>query len=190
MSDQIADYFVHPNAIVASTQIGPRTRVWAFANVQKEVVIGADCNICDHCFVENHVVIGDRVTIKNGVSLWDGMIVQDDVFIGPNAVFTNDVYPRSKVYLHDPVKTVLEQGCSIGANSVIVAGHSIGRYAMIGAGAVVTKSVPAYTLWFGNPAKFVAFICKCAKRLSFKGNEATCECGLAYELRDGLVVPL
>lgn len=189
MSESKPEYHVHPNALVASTQIGPRTRIWAFSNVQQDVVIGADCNICDHCFVENHVTIGDRVTIKNGVTLWDGMTVEDDVFIGPNAVFTNDVYPRSKVYLHEPVRTRLEQGCSIGANSVIVAGHDIGRYAMIGAGAVVTKSVPAYTLWFGNPARFVAYICKCAQRLSFTGDKATCECGLKYELRNGLAVP-
>ncbi|HVP06303.1 MAG TPA: acyltransferase [Candidatus Acidoferrum sp.] len=190
------DFFVHPNALVASERIGKGTRIWAFANVQKEAIIGADVNICDHCFVENHVVIGDRVTVKNGVSLWDGMTIEDDVFIGPNAVFTNDIYPRSKVYHESVDRTLLKQGCTIGANAVVVAGHTIGKWAMIGAGAVVTKNVPDFTLWFGNPAVFVACICRCANRLEFvrsfdsTASTARCSCGLAYRLVGGSVIPI
>lgn len=189
------EFFVHPNALVASGTIGKGTRIWAFANVQKDAVIGAEVNICDHCFVENNVTIGDRVTVKNGVSLWDGMTIEHDVFIGPNAVFTNDVYPRSKVYHPEPVKTLLREGCTIGANAVVVAGNTIGRWAMIGAGAVVTKSIPDFTLWFGNPAEFVAYICRCAKRLEFSDEPvgrhpfALCNCGLKYHLVEGKVVP-
>ncbi|MEW6049779.1 MAG: acyltransferase [Candidatus Zixiibacteriota bacterium] len=191
MNDRL--YFVHPNALVATDRIGKGSRVWAFANVQKDVVIGEDCNICDHCFVESRVTIGNRVTVKNGVSLWDGMTIEDNVFIGPNAVFTNDIYPRSKVY-HDQVdRTLLREGCTIGANAVVVAGHTIGRWAMIGAGAVVTRDVPDFSLWFGNPARFVAYICKCTERLIFDEESggsrvARCRCGLSYRLSDGLVV--
>ena len=188
------EFFVHPNALVASDRIGKGSRIWAFSNVQKDVVIGEDCNICDHCFVESHVTIGHRVTVKNGVSLWDGMTIEDNVFIGPNAVFTNDIYPRSKVYHQEPDRTLLKEGCTIGANAVVVAGHTIGRWALIGAGAVVTKDVPDFTLWFGNPARFAAYICKCAERLSFnqsaQGQKSVrCSCGLSYHLVNGLVVP-
>lgn len=193
MSDK--PFFVHPNAMVASETIGKGTRIWAFSNVQKDVVIGEDCNICDHCFVESRVVMGHRVTVKNGVSLWDGMTIEDNVFIGPNAVFTNDIYPRSKVYHEQVDRTLLKEGCTIGANAVVVAGHTVGRWAMIGAGAVVTKNIPDYTLWFGNPARFVAYVCKCAERLSFaKGPDgrqvARCTCGVSYQLHDGLVTPI
>jgi len=186
-------FFVHPAALCASATIGEGTRIWAFSNVQKLAVIGKDCNICDHCFVENNVRIGNRVTVKNGVSLWDGMTIEDDVFIGPNAVFTNDIFPRSKVY-HDQVdKTLLKQGATIGANAVVVAGHTIGKWAFIGAGAVVTKDVPDFTLWYGNPAKMIGYVCRCAKRLEFAGasplhQNAVCECGLSYGLESGFVV--
>jgi len=188
------DSFFHPTAIVASSRIGSGTRIWAFCNIQEKASIGADCNICDHCFVENNVIIGDRVTVKNGVSLWDGVVVEDDVFIGPHAVFTNDIFPRSKVYINEPVRTLLEKGSTIGAGAVIVAGNKIGQYAMIGAGAVVVSDIPDYTLWVGNPARQIGYICKCAKRLRFNTaveEEArfVCECGLSYRLADGLVTP-
>lgn len=181
--------------MVATETIGKGSRIWAFSNVQKEVVIGEDCNICDHCFVESRVVIGHRVTVKNGVSLWEGMTIEDNVFIGPNAVFTNDIYPRSKVYHEQVDRTLLKEGCTIGANAVVVAGHTVGRWAMIGAGSVVTKNIPDHTLWFGNPARFVAYICRCAERLAFaKGADgpqiARCTCGLGYQLTDGLVTPI
>ena len=152
------EFYVHPTALVATKYIGKGTRIWAFANVQQDASIGADCNICDHCFVERNVVVGDRVTVKNGVSLWEGVVLEDDVFVGPNAVFTNDIRPRSKVYHDELDKTLVKQGATIGANATIVAGHTIGRYAFIGAGAVVTKNVPDFSLWYGNPAR-LARIC-------------------------------
>ncbi|MDH4156915.1 MAG: N-acetyltransferase [candidate division Zixibacteria bacterium] len=195
MSDQ-KKYFVHPKAIVESTDIGEDTRVWAFCNVQKKARIGAGCNICDHCFVENNVIIGNRVTVKNGVSLWDGVVVEDNVFIGPHAVFTNDVYPRSKVYHDEFDKTLICEGATIGANATVIAGHTIGRYAFVGAGAVVTCGIPDFTLWYGNPARLAGYVCRCAGRLHFtpetsqgSDSRAVCACGLAYRLRQGRVVP-
>src|SRR6267378_8133429 len=128
-----ADYFVHPMGLCESIKIGSGTRVWAFAHVLPNAAIGCDCNICDHVFIENDVVVGDRVTVKCGVQLWDGLRVADDVFIGPNATFTNDKYPRSKQYKDFPL-TVLEKGCSIGAKSTILAGLTIGDRGMVGAG--------------------------------------------------------
>lgn len=186
MSDR--EFYAHPSALVAATQIGENTRIWAFSNVQERAVVGADCNICDHCFIESGVVIGDRVTVKNGVSLWDGVVVEDDVFIGPNAVFTNDIYPRSKVYHDQPDRILIRKGATIGANAVIVAGHDIGEYAFVGAGAVVTRPVPAFTIWYGNPAVFAGYVCKCAHRIKF-GDDllAVCECGIKYRLVDGQV---
>lgn len=180
------EFYVHPSALVATEQIGANTRIWAFCNILKGARIGADCNICDHCSIEGGVIIGDRVTVKNGISLWDGMVIEDDVFLGPNAVFTNDIYPRSKVY-HDEVdKTLIKQGATIGANAVIIAGHTIGRYAFIGAGAVITKNIPDFTIWYGNPARQVGYVCKCAKRLDLSSDtdSITCECGAVYSLVD------
>ena len=187
-------FFVHPTALVHSENIGTGTRIWAFCNVQEKASIGIDCNIGDHCFIEDNVRIGDRVTVKNGVSLWDGVVVEDDVFIGPNAVFTNDVYPRSRVYRDEPDRTLLRTGATIGANATILAGHSIGQYAFIGAGAVMTRNAPDYTLWLGNPARLAGYVCECAKRLDFgksaRGAETatTCVCGRKYRLVDGAVV--
>ena len=144
--------------------------------------------------MENNVILGDRVTVKNGVSLWDGLVVEDDVFIGPNAVFTNDIYPRSKAYLDQPDRTLLKQGATIGANAVIVAGHTVGRYAFIGAGAVLTKNAPDYSLWLGNPARHKGYVCRCARRLDLdpEASEArvTCECGCSYELNQGRLTEL
>jgi len=186
--------FIHSSAIVDSQRIGAGTRIWAFCNVQEKAVMGRDCNICDHCFIENNVLLGDRVTVKNGVSLWDGVVVEDDVFIGPNAVFTNDVYPRSKVYYEQPTRTLVRAGATIGAGAVIVAGHTIGRFAFIGAGAVVTRDVPDFTLWLGNPARQVGFVCRCAKRLEIVDagadrDDIVCDCGRRYWLSEGRLTP-
>lgn len=152
------DYFVHHAAIVEpGATIGPRTRVWAFAHVLGKARIGADCNICDHTFIENDVVVGDRVTIKCGVQLWDGIRLEDDVFVGPNATFTNDRFPRSKQYPGQWPVTVVEKGASIGANATILPGIRIGRSAMVGAGAVVTRDVPANAIVVGNPARITGY---------------------------------
>src|SRR4051812_10638810 len=138
--------FHHPMSIVESPNVGDGTRVWAFAHVLPGAAIGRDCNICDHVFIENDVIVGDRVTIKSGVQLWDGLRVEDDVFIGPNATFTNDPFPRSR---HQPERfqvTTVKRGASIGANATILPGRVIGQYSMIGAGAVVMHDVPPYAI--------------------------------------------
>lgn len=146
-------YFKHPQALVESENIGDGTRIWAFAHVLPKARIGADCNICDHTFIENDVVVGNRVTVKCGVQLWDGLRVEDDVFIGPNVTFTNDPYPRIGIRVAKYPLTVLCQGCSIGANATILPGIRIGRGAMVGAGSVVTKDVPEFVLVSGSPAR-------------------------------------
>ncbi len=150
---------IHPLALVDSgCSIGAKTRVWAFAHILPGAEIGEDCNICDHTFVEGKVRIGNRVTIKCGVYLWDGIVVEDDVLIGPNATFTNDLYPRSKLYPDAYPVMTLKKGCSIGANATILPGLTIGEQAMIGAGAVVTKDVPPKALVVGNPARIVRYL--------------------------------
>lgn len=150
-------YFVHPQALCEAKAIGAGTRVWAFAHVLPGARIGKDCNICDHTFVENDVRLGDRVTVKCGVQLWDGLRVEDDVFIGPNATFANDDFPRSKRRPRKFLETVLHAGASVGANATILPGLSVGRSAMVGAGAVVVDSVPAYAIVAGNPARIVGY---------------------------------
>lgn len=149
------DYFVHEKALCESQQIGKNTRIWAFAHVLPQALIGEDCNICDGVFIENDVKVGHRVTVKCGVQLWDGVVIEDDVFIGPNATFTNDPFPRSKIFPAAFSKTVVKKGASIGANATILPGITIGENAMVGAGSVVTKDVPAGAVVFGNPAKFI-----------------------------------
>lgn len=154
----MANYFIHEKAICESGHIGENTRIWAFAHVLPKAVIGADCNICDGVFIENDVLIGDRVTIKCGVQLWDGLTVEDDVFIGPNATFTNDRFPRSKAYPVQFPKTIIRKGASIGANATILPGLEIGTGAMIGAGAVITRSVPPNAIAVGNPARITGYV--------------------------------
>ena len=149
------NYFIHPLADVQTEKIGDHTNFWQFSVVLKEAEIGENCNICSHTFIENDVVIGHNVTVKSGVYLWDGLTIEDNVFIGPNATFTNDKYPRSKQYPDKFQKILLKNGASIGANATILGGITIGYQAMIGAGSVVTKNVPDNELWIGNPAKFV-----------------------------------
>jgi UDP-2-acetamido-3-amino-2,3-dideoxy-glucuronate N-acetyltransferase len=153
----VTDPFVHPNALCESDDVGAGTRVWAFAHVLPGAVIGADCNICDGVFVENDVVVGDRVTVKYGVQLWDGVRLEDDVFVGPNATFTNDLFPRSREYPESFPQTVVGTGASIGANATILPGVTIGRRAMVGAGAVVTKDVPPNAVVVGNPARITGY---------------------------------
>lgn len=148
------DCFIHPNALVETCKIGSGTRIWAFSHVLPGASIGADCNICDHVFIENEVTLGDRVTVKCGVQLWDGLSLEDDVFVGPNVTFTNDIFPRSKQPF-TLLKTIVRRGATIGANATILPGVVIGEYAMVGAGSVVTKDVPPRALVVGNPARFV-----------------------------------
>lgn len=145
--------YIHQSADIASKNIGAGTRIWQFVIVSKGAVIGEDCNICSHCFIENDVIIGDRVTVKNGVQLWNGLRVADDVFIGPNATFANDKLPRSGDRDFRLLTTVVERRASIGGGATILPGVRIGEDAMIGAGAVVTRDVPAGETVIGNPAR-------------------------------------
>lgn len=149
--------FIHDQALVDADGIGPGTRIWAFAHVMSGAVIGADCNVCDHTYVEGDVVIGDRVTIKSGVYLWEGTVIEDDVFIGPQATFTNDRFPRSRQPFHCQGITV-RCGASVGAGAVLLPGITVGRGAMVGAGAVVTGDVPDLAVVVGNPARIVRIL--------------------------------
>jgi acetyltransferase-like isoleucine patch superfamily enzyme len=150
--------FIHPLADVADCQIGEGTRLWQFVVVLKGARIGADCNICAQTLIEGDVVIGDRVTVKSGVQIWDGSVIGDDVFIGPNVTFTNDLYPRSKQYPEKFQGVRIHNGASIGANSTLLPGVTVGEKAMVGAGAVVTKDVPSRAVVVGNPAKIVRYL--------------------------------
>ncbi|GEM76053.1 acyltransferase [Vibrio sagamiensis] len=148
---------IHPLSDVSSSKIGKGTTIWQFSVVLSGAQIGEDCNLCAHTFVENDVVLGDRVTVKNGVYLWDGIVLEDDVFIGPCVAFTNDKFPRSKQYPESFSKIQIQKGASIGANATILPGVTIGQNAMVGAGSVVTKDVPAMAVVIGNPAKIIRY---------------------------------
>jgi acetyltransferase-like isoleucine patch superfamily enzyme len=155
---------IHPTADVQSNKIGDDTVIWQYTIVLSGATIGNNCNINSHCFVENDVLIGNNVTVKCGVYIWDGITIEDNVHIGPNVTFTNDLYPRSK-HNFEISKTILKHGASIGANATIIAGNTIGAFALIGAGSVVTKSIPNNTLWMGNPARQTAYVCDCGQKL-------------------------
>jgi acetyltransferase-like isoleucine patch superfamily enzyme len=173
--------FVHELALCESDDVGPRTRIWAFAHVLPGATIGADCNVCDHAFVEGGAVVGDSVTIKNNVLLWDRVTVEDEVFLGPNAVFTNDARPRAsfKKGREAWLPTLVRRGATIGANATVVCGATVGRWAFVGAGAVVTADVPDYALVVGNPARRVGWACECGERLP---EGLGCTCGRTYRL--------
>jgi acetyltransferase-like isoleucine patch superfamily enzyme len=180
--------FVHPHAICETDRVGDKTRIWAFAHVMKDATIGEECNICDHAFVESNVTIGNRVTIKNGVAVWDGVTIEDDVFLGPNCVFTNDLFPRRGLWMEAPAKTHIRRGASIGANATIVAGVTLGESCMIGAGTVVIRDVPSFALMVGNPARQIGWIGVGAEKLDFTDgkSEIVTEWG-KYTLADGQV---
>jgi UDP-2-acetamido-3-amino-2,3-dideoxy-glucuronate N-acetyltransferase len=170
----------HPLAVVESDAVGAGTRVWAFAHVMKGARIGAGCNLGEGVFVESGVVIGDEVTVKNGVALYDGVTVADEAFLGPHAVFTNDLRPRSGRFKRPPASfapTRIGRGATVGANATVICGHQVGAYAMIAAGAVVTRDVPAYALVAGVPARRIGFVCACGERLPAS---LRCACGLGY----------
>ena len=154
---------IHPLADVQARSIGEGTQIWQYSVILEDAIIGKDCNINCHTFIENDVKIGDRVTVKSGTYIWDGITIADDVFLGPNVTFVNDNYPRSKLYPKTFQKILIEKFVSVGANATILGGIQIGEYALIGAGSVVTKSVPAFSLVRGNPARVVG-------RVDEKGN--------------------
>lgn len=144
--------YIHPLSDVQSESISEGSKIWQFCVVLPKAVIGSNVNICSHCLIENDVVIGNNVTVKSGVQIWDGITIEDDAFIGPNVTFTNDKVPRSKQYPDEFLKTRVCKGASIGANATILPGITIGEGAMVGAGSVVTKNVPAGATVYGNPA--------------------------------------
>ncbi len=176
-------FFRHKTALIGSkAKIGEGTRIWAFANIQDGAIIGKGCKICDCCFVEKGAVVGNYVTLKNGIAVFEGITLEDDVFCGTNTAFVNDRYPRS--HRKDPwvlEKTVVKKGATIGSNATIMCGIVIGEYAVVGAGSVVTKNVPAHTVVAGSPAEFKGYACVCGKKLN---DTLKCPCGCQYSLTE------
>jgi acetyltransferase-like isoleucine patch superfamily enzyme len=191
----MSNVYIHPSALVETDRIGDGTRIWAYAHLLADCEIGAECNIGDHCFIEGGVRVGKGVTIKNGNMLWEGVTIEDEVFIGPGVVFTNDAYPRSprspraKERYAEKARwlrrTVIEQGASLGAGSVILPGLRIGRFSLVAAGSVLTRDVPAFGLVKGNPARLSGWVCKCGLPLKVTHAQACCaECGENYQLME------
>ena len=175
---------IHPTADVKTSKIGTNTFVWQYTVVLSEATIGENCNINCHCFIENDVILGNNVTVKAGVYLWDGIEIEDNVFIGPNVTFTNDKYPRSKRYRSSHDRTIIRRGASIGAASVILGGIEIGANALIGAGSVVTRSVPANALVVGNPAKQIGWVDNEGQKLVFENGKWTSPDGEVFPLAE------
>ena len=178
-------YMAHPLALVESDEIGEDTRIWAFAHVMKDARIGRGCNIGEQCYIEQGVTLGNNVTVKNGVNVWTGVTIEDNVFLGPNCVLTNDPNPRAyiKKSADSLVETLIRNNATVGANATIVCGVTIGQYAFIGAGAVVTREVPDFALVLGNPARRSGWMCRCGVKLRTNGAHMQCEvCGTTYRL--------
>lgn len=182
----VREYKVHETSLVGdNVKIGDGTRIWQFCNIMDGVEIGENCNIGMNVFMETGVKIGNHVTIKNNISIYSGVECEDDTFLGPNCVFTNVLTPRSFISRKNEFKkTIVHKGASLGANCTIVCGHDIGRYAMVGSGAVVTKNVPDYTLVVGNPAKKLGYVCECGERIHAGADmEYACSrCGKKYRM--------
>ena len=178
-ADKLQKKQIHPSAQTEGAIIGSGSRVWQFCIILPHACIGCDCNICAHVLIESDVAIGHRVTIKSGVQLWDGTRIEDDVFIGPNATFTNDKAPRSKKTRRRLLVTRVQRYATIGANATVLPGLSIGKGAMVSAGAVVTRDVPDHALMIGNPARRKGWVCLCGETLRNSG--LTCQCGKRYK---------
>ena len=178
----VKEYFVHESSYVDEPcQIGKNTKIWHFSHIMSGAVIGSDCNIGQNVVISPDVILGNNVKIQNNVSVYTGVVCEDDVFLGPSCVFTNVINPRSHISRKNEYrKTLLKKGCSVGANSTIVCGHTIGKYALIGAGSVVTKDVPDYALVKGNPARVSGYVCYCGEKLNFVNDTAKCKCGKKY----------
>jgi UDP-2-acetamido-3-amino-2,3-dideoxy-glucuronate N-acetyltransferase len=172
----VTQVFVHPNGLCESRTVGPGTRVWAFAHVMEGAVVGTDCNIGDHAFIESGARLGNGVTVKNAVLVWDRVTIEDEVFLGPNVVFTNDRSPRAtrRKAPDELLPTLVRRGATVGANATVVCGTTIGKHAFVAAGATVTGDVPAHALVAGNPAGRIGWVCACGERL---GQDLSCGCG-------------
>ena len=180
---------IHPTALVATKAIGEGTRIWAFVNILAGATIGRDCNICDRCFIENDVVLGDRVTVKCGISIYDGVTLEDDVFVGPDVTFSNDLRPRSGRHLSAYPRTLVKSGASLGAGAILLPGVTVGRFAMVGAGALVTRDVADHALVYGSPARTHGHVCRCGNGLRFESDgTASCSCGRRYRQDDERLV--
>lgn len=192
MSDSLPSVFVHPLADVQSTQIGTGTRIWQFAVVLKGAMIGSHCNINCHTFIENDVVLGDQVTVKAGVYIWDGLRIGNRVFIGPNVTFTNDRYPRSQQYPDTFQQTTIGDGASIGAAATILGGINVGAFSLVAAGALVTKSVPAYALVMGAPARVVGWVDETGQKLIYDSerNQWLSPSGKTYQVIENELIPI
>lgn len=187
------EYFVHESSYVDDNVIiGKGTKIWHFSHIMSGCEIGDKCNIGQNVVISPHVKLGKGVKIQNNVSVYTGVICEDDVFLGPSCVFTNVVNPRSFIERKSEYReTIIGKGASVGANVTIVCGHNIGKYALVGAGAVVTKNIPDYALVVGNPARILGYVCKCGERLHFDGNRAKCTaCGEEYIKNDDIVESL
>ncbi|MEA4892156.1 MAG: DapH/DapD/GlmU-related protein [Peptococcaceae bacterium] len=185
------EFFVHESSYIdEGCEIGQGTKIWHFSHVMKDARIGRNCNIGQNVVISPGVILGNGVKIQNNVSVYTGVICEDDVFLGPSCVFTNVINPRAFIERKNEYKkTVIKQGASIGANATIVCGNQIGKYALIGAGAVITKDVPDYAMVYGNPAKIKGYVCKCGEQLHFINNNAVCNlCGKAYDLCNTKIV--
>jgi acetyltransferase-like isoleucine patch superfamily enzyme len=183
----VSNTFVHRLGLNESESVGDGTRIWAFAHVLKGAVIGTGCNIGESCFIESGAVIGNNVTVKNGVQVWGGVTLEDDVFVGPNATFTNDFNPRSTVKKGpaDLWPTTVKKGATIGANATVIPGIVIREHAFIAAGSVVTRDVPPYALLMGNPARQRGWMCECGEKFT---PGIRCTCGRLHETSaDGIV---
>jgi len=184
----VSDAFVHPSSFVdEDVEIGAGTKIWHFTHVMSGTRIGRDCTLGQNVLVGPNAVIGDGVKIQNNVSVYEGVILEDGVFCGPSCVFTNVDRPRSLTPTPREAygKTVVKRGATIGANATVVCGHTLGTFAFVGAGAVVTKDVPAYAIVYGNPARIRGWACQCGQELQFEGDRATCaDCGKHYA-KDG-----
>jgi UDP-2-acetamido-3-amino-2,3-dideoxy-glucuronate N-acetyltransferase len=184
-------YYIHPKALVETDDIGTGTRIWAFAHVMAGAHIGERCNICDHAFVESGAWLGNNVTVKNGVAIWEGITIEDNVFLGPNCVLTNDYNPRAYIKKAGASleRTLIRNHSTIGANATVICGITIGRFAFIGAGSTVIRPVSDYALMVGNPARQVGWMCRCAHKLPLEsfaslGNTSRCrECSASYRVK-------
>jgi len=183
-TDTTRGYFIHASSYVDEpTQIGTGTKIWHFCHVMAHSRIGEGCSIGQNVMIASHVRIGNRVKIQNNVSVYEGVVLEDEVFCGPSMVFTNVMTPRAGTPRNtsaDYVETIVGRGATIGANATIVCGRTLGPYAFVGAGSVVTRDVPAYAIVYGNPARIAGFACECGIRLSFADERARCECGRAF----------